>query len=79
MTEYMQVCVHQRRKYTRSKGKLPIGNIILLLISREEGQQNALIMSFNNYDNLIAFCFSSLFCVLSVLPVLGRNYNKESK
>jgi len=42
-----------------------------------KGAENDPINSANNSDNLIAFCFCSLLCVLYVLPALGRYTNKS--
>jgi len=44
------------------RAKLPQRNISVPLISRGEAK-NPPIISYNNYDNLIAFCFCSLLCV----------------
>jgi len=54
-------------------------NIILPLISLG-GATNAPTISSNNDENVIAFCFCSLLCFLSVLPVLGGyTHNKSIK
>jgi len=38
------------------------------------GQKKSPVISSNNYDNLIVFCFCSLLCVLSVLSVVHTQY-----
>jgi len=52
------------------RAKLPWRNIICPWY-HQEGQTNSSIISSNNDNNLISFCFCSLLlCVPSVLPVL---------